>query len=214
MLHIMFDIDGTLIDSYHLDSECFVAAVEEVTGSVIDSDWSRYKHVTDSGIVQQLYDEINSALPYEEFSQQIQAGFVTNLKYAIVNQPIKQIPGANNFLQLLKQRSDIEVSIATGGWHASAQLKLDSAGIDINGIPLASADDHYSRTEIMRVALRAMAGAADDVVYFGDGDWDEKASRQLGFRFIRIDVSGNAPESIQGYEDPDRLFELLNITAP
>ena len=39
MKHVMFDVDGTLIQSYGFDETCFVAAVKEVTGVDLVSDW-------------------------------------------------------------------------------------------------------------------------------------------------------------------------------
>lgn len=51
----MFDIDGTLIESDDFDSECFTEAVKEVTGFDIDTDWSRYEHVTDAGILNEFF---------------------------------------------------------------------------------------------------------------------------------------------------------------
>ena len=54
----MFDIDGTLVKSYDLDSRCFIESVKDVTGIYVDSDWSKYRHVTDSGILEEII-EIN-----------------------------------------------------------------------------------------------------------------------------------------------------------
>jgi len=34
--HVMFDIDGTLVRSYDLDSICYIDAVREVTGICVD----------------------------------------------------------------------------------------------------------------------------------------------------------------------------------
>ena len=46
----------------------------------------------------------------------------------------------------------VAISFATGGWYESAILKLESAGIKISNIPIASANDHHSRIEIMKIA--------------------------------------------------------------
>jgi hypothetical protein len=68
---------------------------------------------------------------------------------------------------------------------------LRQAGIDVQGLPFASADDAESRIDIMKTCLeRAAAGRAagevTEVVYVGDGAWDARASRELGWRFIGI----------------------------
>ena len=52
---VMFDIDGTLTRSCGIDSRCFVDALCEVLGiQSIDTDWSNYRHTTDSGIAQEI----------------------------------------------------------------------------------------------------------------------------------------------------------------
>ena len=56
MHHVMFDIDGTLVRSYDLDSICYIDAVREVTGICVDPDWSKYRHVTDAGILEEIIE--------------------------------------------------------------------------------------------------------------------------------------------------------------
>jgi beta-phosphoglucomutase-like phosphatase (HAD superfamily) len=49
---VMFDIDGTLTETMKVDEECFVRSFMDVFGfSDIDTDWSHYRHTTDSGIL-------------------------------------------------------------------------------------------------------------------------------------------------------------------
>ena len=52
---IIFDIDGTLIDSEHIDARFFVQAVRDVCGDIhLSKDWSSYKKVTDIGIITEI----------------------------------------------------------------------------------------------------------------------------------------------------------------
>src|SRR5262245_57345672 len=47
----IFDIDGTLTQAMKADTECFVRSLTDICGfGDVDTDWSRYKHATDSGI--------------------------------------------------------------------------------------------------------------------------------------------------------------------
>ncbi len=50
----MFDIDGTLVDSVGFDSRYYADAVRSVLNVEIDDTWRPYKHVTDSGILEEL----------------------------------------------------------------------------------------------------------------------------------------------------------------
>jgi len=40
--HIMLDVDGTLIESFEFDEQCFTDAVKQITGLSIESDWDSY----------------------------------------------------------------------------------------------------------------------------------------------------------------------------
>lgn len=52
MVHlVMFDIDGTLLDSTEFDGRIYAEVIHEVLGIVVDRDWSTYPHVTDGGLL-------------------------------------------------------------------------------------------------------------------------------------------------------------------
>lgn len=186
MKHVMFDIDGTLVESYDLDSKLFSESVYEVTETSIDTNWSRYHNVTDSGILQEFFEE-NSISEKHETEEKIKEVFLEKLNRATESKPIKEIYGAKDFLVKLKSMSNVIISIATGGWYESAMLKLSSAGIDVGLIPLVSSSDYVSRIDIMRhAALKANEGAILPCTYFGDGVWDKKACELLGFNFVLV----------------------------
>ena len=54
---------------------------------------------------------------------------------------------------LLKEDSGWTVAIATGCWQVSARFKMAAAGIPVEGLPAAFADDGPSRESIVRMAI-------------------------------------------------------------
>ena len=55
---VIFDIDGTLVESSRFEDDLYVAAVRDVLGDVcIRERWSTYRHVTDTGILRQIMEE-------------------------------------------------------------------------------------------------------------------------------------------------------------
>ena len=55
---VIFDIDGTLVESSGFEDDLYVAAVRDVLGDVcIRKSWSTYRHVTDTGILRQIMEE-------------------------------------------------------------------------------------------------------------------------------------------------------------
>lgn len=182
---MMFDIDGTLVESYELDSQCFIEAVKETTGLSINSDWSKYQHVTDSGILNEvLFSSENSN--NELYKLKIKKLFLEKLESALECKPVKEVLGAGTFLEHLQSMSNVVVSLATGGWRESAILKLESAGINFSSFSLASSDDHYSRVEIMKLAAERASNNQYPCTYFGDGVWDKEACNHLGYNFVLV----------------------------
>ena len=206
MHHVMFDIDGTLVESYDFDTLCFSEAVQEVTGVAIDTDWSRYKHVTDSGILNEFFEECK-ALDAMAMKSDIKQLFLSKIAARIDKRAIKEVRGASAFLAKLQTFDDVLISFATGGWCESAALKLTSAGIDFSNIPIASSNDHHSRIEIMRIAQNLVAGGAvAPVTYFGDGSWDLKACEELGVNFVLVGGKTKHNQSIKDFTVQTEAF--------
>ncbi len=211
MHHVMFDIDGTLLQSYDFDSDCFVDAVKEVTGINVETNWSNYTHVTDSGILSEIID--SNTIPQQgEIHEQVKCVFVRKIEQSIKQNPVKEIPGAASFLALLDSMDDVVVSFATGGWYESAVLKLRSAGIDFSGIPIASANDHFARTEIMIIAdSRATGNRELPWTYFGDGAWDKKACEQLGINFVLVGDKVDHHQKIENFQSVDEAMTYIGL---
>lgn len=211
MLHVMFDVDGTLIESYDFDSECFTEAVKEVTGLDIDTDWARYKHVTDTGILNEFFNE-NSIENTNEVTENIKCVFLAKIQSRIDEESINEISGASEFITKLKELDDVVISFATGGWLDSAVLKLESAGIDISGVPIASSNDHHSRIEIMKIAeQRAIKESRLSFTYFGDGSWDLKACKELGVNFVLVGDKLEHNQSIKSFEQTSEAFAYIGL---
>jgi len=87
--------------------------------------------------------------------------------------PYQEIPGALQYLNSLRGRLDVRVAYATGGWRATAEHKLKSAGFPVLWIPLASADDYPDRAQITLHALGQLDGSFSSITYFGDGVRDD-----------------------------------------
>jgi hypothetical protein len=112
----MFDIDGTFIESYDFDSECFTEAAKEITNLEIDTDWARYKHVTDTGILKEFFNENNIENTNEitnKITKNIKCVFLEKIKTRIDDQPINEIKGASKFITKLKEFDDVVISFAT-----------------------------------------------------------------------------------------------------
>jgi len=217
----IFDIDGTLLQSAAVDDALYRAAVSAVLGPVkLRPSLHAYDYITDTGILSQIFED-NDIPPAAEQMENVRSHFVELLKQHIdTNGPFVEVPGASRMLRGLSESSSHAVAIATGGWRASAELKLQSAGIDYTDIPLATANDHHERTGIMRIALSQLGDSLKSVTYYGDGPWDRDACAALGWRFVSVGPELRGIDSYVGHrpvthairpmssEDMDAIFRV------
>ncbi|MBL1417584.1 MAG: HAD family hydrolase [Moritella sp.] len=212
MYHVMFDIDGTLVESYDFDARCLSEAVKEATNIDIDTNWARYKHVTDAGILNEFFEE-NNIRDTGTIAADIKQIFLTKIKTRIAKKPLNEISGASTFIAKLKALDNVVISFATGGWHESAVLKLESAGIDFSEIPIASSNDHHARIEIMKIAEKmAVANNNLSFTYFGDGSWDLKACEELGVNFVLVGDKLEYNQSIKDFSTVGEAFAYIGLS--
>jgi len=181
---VIFDIDGTLLDSSSADEKLYVQAVERVIGRArVRPNLSDYEHVTDTGILLQLLRDNNVAATGEVIASIRNEFFALVDAFIVEHGPFPEMPGARALLERLRSSDVHEVAIATGGWQRSARSELRAAGFAVENVPLASSDDAVDRVGIMRVALDSIGKECHTVTYFGDGPWDQRACKDLGWTF-------------------------------
>lgn len=202
---VVFDIDGTLLRSVELDDTCFVRALAEVLGiDGVASDWTRYEHPTDSGLTREIVERHRGRLPTDEEIDLVRQRCCQLLSRVVLRSrsAIREVAGASRLLERLRYDSQWCAAIASGSWQATAQIKLDAAGIDVKSMPAAFADDSHDRSEILGLAIqRAREQYGIDrfqkVVYVGDGVWDVAAARRQAVAFLGVGGSVSAESLTQ-----------------
>lgn len=212
MYATIFDIDGTLLQSAAVDDALYRSAVSAVLGPVrFRSSLHAYDYVTDTGILTQVFAD-NDISPAAEPMEDIRSGFVELLrKHIDEHGPFVEVPGASRMLRGLAESPLHAVAIATGGWRESAELKLQSAGIDYANIPLATANDHHERTGIMQIALSQLGDGLKSVTYYGDGPWDQDACATLGWRFVSVGPELRGIDSFVGHRPVTHLVRPMSV---
>jgi phosphoglycolate phosphatase-like HAD superfamily hydrolase len=213
----MFDIDGTLVDSMRVDSHLYARAVRETLGGdvYIDETWRPYVHVTDSGILDEILAQHRFEQPLDELRSAVKRRFIELVRGHVDAGAtvLREISGATSLLQELRARPDVRLAIATGGWAETALMKLAAIGVSLDGIGFASSSDAHQRTKIMELAAqRALRGDVPTTrTYLGDGAWDQRASAELGYRFIAI---GRALDHEPRFDDyMDRAAVLASLAV-
>ena len=213
----MFDIDGTLVDSMRVDSHLYARAVRETLGGdvYIDETWRPYAHVTDSGILDEILVKHRFEKPLDELRSSVKRRFVELVRDHLDagTSILREIRGATALLQELRARPEVRVAIATGGWAETALMKLAAIGVSVDGIGFASSSDAHERTKIMELAAeRALRGVVPMTrTYLGDGAWDQRASAELGYRFIAIGRALEHEPRFDDYRDRDAVLACLAV---
>lgn len=221
----MFDLDGTLVDSNAIDSECYLQALVDVFGfdlDKIDRNWANYPHVTDAGILHSLCHKELERQPHPIELSSYRQRFLELLEVAICDRPLQQIAGARNILERLNADANYAIALATGAWQQTALFKLERAGLAGIISPIACSDDAHARVEIMqcacdRACLVYDRSGFETVTYIGDGIWDGIASRTLDYQFIGIGTGDRAAALLDtgakcvfpDYRDVDKFMAKL-----
>lgn len=197
----IFDIDGTLIRFMpDGNNKCYLRAMRDEFGIVGMQDtwqyWTGLKGSTDSAVTEEVFQDQYRRLPKQEEIEKLKRCLATlfHREFTSTGLHFEPIAGARGVFGALRATGDWNVAIATGNWDFSARFKLESAGIDIGGVPLASADDGAERTTIIRRAIDLASGAGHTygkIAYIGDGVWDIKAAKESGVGFVGVGSKKN-----------------------
>jgi phosphoglycolate phosphatase-like HAD superfamily hydrolase len=225
----IFDLDGTLVQSYELDAECFVAAFDDALGIAgVDTDWTRYDHVTDPGITAQIIRERQGREPSAGELARLQSAYLFRLENAAGRDgAYAAVPGAAGLLAALRSRADWVVALATGGWRDMAQFKIGRSGLELGDLPAAFGDDGPARQAIVNAAIaraKVHAGVDDfaSIVCIGDGVWDVRTAAELGLPCIGVGTglgaerltSAGAGRVVPDFTDLAAILNALEDAAP
>ena len=213
---MLWDIDGTLVDTAGHGAEAFADAFEAMFGRLPESRVpmaGRTDHEIALGILEQnRVDGGDTHLP--GMWRELEAALVR--KREAIRSDGRALPGAAEALEALHGRSDVLQSVLTGNIEANAATKVGAFGLErwldleIGGY----GSDGGVRSELVGVALgraRAKHGvelSAPDAVLVGDTPLDVFAAQAAGARAVAV-ASGHSGEDELGAAGPDALLSDL-----
>ncbi|MGH8021880.1 MAG: HAD family hydrolase [Opitutaceae bacterium] len=191
---LLFDIDGTLTATNRDDDRLFLESVSEVAGQEIEAEgWEAFPHVTDMAIARELLTRAAGRPAKDREILAVREIFIRKWVKAVETREvaIEPIPGARELLAEARSRRDCVVAIVTGGWSPTAILKLQQAGLDVNGLVIVTSDDDDTRSGIVSSAIIFAAANRGTpgfsfVTLIGDGLWDLRAARECGAGFLGL----------------------------
>lgn len=203
---VLFDLDGTLVDTVDLIISSFQYTWREAFGADLDPDLAR------SWIGRPLKDIF---APYGSGkSQELHELYVS---HNLTELPSRQrrYDGIPELLDALRASGAI-VGIVTSKRRETARMSLDAAGI--NGIELLAAmqdtTEHKPKPAPLQYALNLLGRRADEAVYVGDAVVDVQAARNAGTASVAVTWGAGTPTALAA-EQPDAIVhqvtELLSV---
>lgn len=225
---VIFDIDGTLLFSNKIDSQCFADSYEEVYGKKFPTiDWRKYPHVTDHVIFNTVIKEHFGRWASADEILSFQNHFVNKIEEKRVEVPheFMEVPNAQNLVKKLLSDERFAVGVGTGGWLAPAKVKLKHVGIPHEEIHLSAADNQPTRVHIVNTSIEkaeSAHGKFERIVYVGDAIWDVETTREMNIPFIGIRreadfevlQSAGAELVFQDYSQEEEFFDAIFSAVP
>jgi len=212
---ILFDVDGTLIDSSYIHTISWWGAFRQQDYDIPMASIHRFVGMGGDRLV-------DSLLPAERdrsLDPEILASH--GALYASHWPALRTLDGAK---ELLAQCHAAGLAVALASSARKQDLQVMKAVLDsdafIDGATSANdAKESKPAPDILVAALEAIGVAAADAVYVGDAVWDMKAAAALGMPAIAVTCGGiSAGElrdagAVEVYDGPRHLLENLTSSA-
>jgi phosphoglycolate phosphatase len=217
---VLWDVDGTLVDTAGYGRHAFDDAFEELFGRRPEGQVpfaGRTDHQIALSILERNGVEgANSHLP--RMLEALAGTLVA--KEERIRAEGRALPGAREALGALAARDDVVQSLLTGNIEANAVLKLAAFGLEglldfeVGGY---GSDPHVDRSDLVAVARRRTAEkhgvevAPESTVLIGDTPLDVQAAREAGARSVAVATGPHhGPEELA---EADAVLPDLRDTA-
>jgi HAD superfamily hydrolase (TIGR01509 family) len=188
---VLFDIDGTLVDSNYLHVDAWAHAFRDV-GLVVQS-WRIHRAIGADSV--ELLDLLIGDAP-EEVRERAKA--LNAQHYEVLQARIQAFPGSRELVAELASRG-LHVVLATSAPATELQALLDELDMEQNTFAVTSAKDVEKakpEPEIIAIALERGEASAADAVMVGDSVWDIEAAARAGVAAIGLLSGGTGRDEL------------------
>jgi phosphoglycolate phosphatase len=212
---VLWDLDGTLLDTGGISGKAMRAAMERVFGPVPQKDRRFFSGKTDWQIIHDSFPDMDRAVIAERLPAFKQA-YLDELQQRRTEMLAcsKVLPGVMKVLKRLKDEA--VMAPLTGNVTPVAHMKLDMLGLLVHLNPDIGAygDDSCERRELVPIAIERANRQYDhqftgqQVVIVGDTPNDVACGRASGARTVIVATGPYGVDELQPHE-PDALFPNL-----
>jgi phosphoglycolate phosphatase len=217
---VLFDIDGTLLNSGGVGRASMQRALADVFGSPGNPSY-RYDGKTDKQIVRDTMRlEGHSDEHIDSRMETLIGLYLDGLRRGVKSGEfqVRPLDGVVELLDALEARKDVVLGLLTGNVEPGARVKLSAAGIDPDRFRInAFGSDHELRPRLPAIAQRRASEtlgldiAGERVIVIGDTPADIDCGRSLGARAIGVASGHYTVEQLEAH-DPYAVFPSLKNT--
>jgi len=217
---VLFDIDGTLLNSGGMGRVAMQSALKQIFGSPGDPSY-RYDGKTDKQIVRDTMRlEGHSDEHIDARMQQMIALYLEGLREGASSGKfnVRPLEGVLEILAELQKRDEVILGLLTGNVEPGARIKLKAAGINPDIFRVnAFGSDHEHRPELPGIAQRRAGEtlglniAGDRLVVIGDTPADIECGRSIGAKAIGVASGHYTVEQLEAHK-PYAAFPSLKNT--
>lgn len=212
---LLFDIDGTLLLTHGLGRSSLQQAVRDVLGEEVHPDRISFSGKTDPRILRELLAAHDIEVgPGDAAFAQILETYIEIVRSRITPERVEVLPGVPALVEHLHADPAVHLAVVTGNLEATAQMKLEAAGLD-RFFPFgAYGSDSEDRNDLPPLAVeraRSHTGLdfdGGDVVVVGDTEHDIVCSRGIGARSVGVCTGFYTRAALLAHA-PDVLLEDL-----
>lgn len=212
---LLFDIDGTLVNSGGAGGRAVAAAFEEVYGKPIDLASIDFRGRTDISLWREMLGSHGmDYAPADAALESFKRKYIELLKSMIQKSDPRSTPGTKSLLECIGRKPAVALGLLTGNIEPGGRIKLEAVGLN-RFFPVGGfGEDSEDRGEIARAAVRksedfyAAKFPPDRIFVIGDAEADVAAARSVGARAVAVATGWTAMEDLTA-AGPDFFFEDL-----
>lgn len=198
---VLFDIDGTLVDSNYLHVHAWYRAFEEA-GHPVEA-WRIHRSIGMDGTT--LVDTLAENADTEARNQ---AKDLHSRYYKELAPHLRRLPGARELLEAV-HKLDIRVVLATSAPEEELSMLREVLDSDHLVYAVTSSEDVDTakpEPDIVEIALERAGVTASHAVFVGDTVWDVEACKRAGVDSIGV-LSGGVSRGELETAGAQRVFE-------
>lgn len=212
---VLFDVDGTLVDTTFLHAVCWAEALRQHGHQVSSIVTHRAIGMSSDKLLEHALGKDRDTDADDE---------ITDAHLTLYKQwwgRLNPLPGAAELLRACHERG-LQVVLASSAKDEeldALRSVVDADDAVDEATSSSDADEGKPEPDIVLVALKKSGLQPDEVIFVGDAVWDGYATQKAGVRFVAL-ACGGTPEAdlrdagaVEVWRDPQDLLDNLDRSA-